>query len=464
MPQLQEIQNAVNDIGTSFEAYKAANDKRLEEIAATGQVATETASQLVNIEAEMAKHEAKLAELRTSADKVFAAVDQMNLGTGARGEAAEKKEAAARQFFARHNAPSEKHRPTDPIGGDFGQAHVDAYAKYASAWLNMIRVNGNVNALTPDVQNNLRVGSDTDGGYLVPTELETTVRTRLRDTSPMRQIAQVMEIGSDKIEFPYQSDDATSGGWVGEMETRPETGTPQIGMQTIEVQEQYAMPKASQRMLDDVVLDIGNWIMGMTGNKMIRTENTAFVSGNGVKKPRGFVDYGAESVTTVDETRDWGVLQYIAIGAAGAFPASSGKDDATALIDMIAALHQGYQSGATWAMSRLTAAAVRKLRDADGRYLVDFNGNGGLGGGAAVFSLHGYPIAQLDDMPAIASNSYSIAFGDFGQGYLIVDRLGLRTLIDPYTTKGQVKFYMTKRTGGDVQNSDAIKLAKFASS
>ena len=464
MPQMQEIHDAVAKIGTAFEAYKAANDERLAQIAKTGEVAAETASKLVNIEAEMAKQQDTLAELRSGEDKIFAAIDQMTIGGGARGEAAEKKEAAARQFFARHNAPSEKHRPTHPIGGDFGQDHVDAYAEYASAWLNLVRVNGNVNALTADVQANLRVGSDTDGGYLVPVEMETTVRQRLFDTSPMRQIAEVRAIGSDKLEFPYKSDDATSGGWVGEMETRTETGTPQVGNQTIEVHEQYAMPKASQRLLDDAVMDVGNWIMSLTGDKMIRTENTAFVSGNGTKKPRGFVDYGSTSVTTTDaDGRDWGKLQYVPVGAAGAFPSSSGKDDATALIDMIAALHQGYQSGAVWAMSRLTAAVVRKLRDADGRYLVDFDGTGGLSGGA-VFSLHGYPIAQLDDMPVVASNSYSIAFGDFRQGYMIVDRLGMRTLIDPYTTKGQVKFYMTKRTGGDVQNTDAIKLLKFSSS
>lgn len=463
MPQMQEIQNAVEKIGTAFEAYKAANDARLDELSKTGTVAAETATKLVNVEAEMAKAQDELKQVREGTDKVFAAVDRMATGTGGRGEDAEKKADAARRFFARHNAPSEKHRPAHPMGGTFGQDHVDAYAKYASSWLDLVRHNGNVNALDADIQANLRVGSDTDGGYLVPTEMEMTVRERLFDTSPMRQIAEVRAIGSDKLEFPYRSDDATSGGWVGEMATRPESATPQMGNQTIEVFEQYAMPKASQRLLDDAVLDVGNWIMDITGDKMIRTENTAFVTGNGTEKPRGFVDYGTDSVTTTDANgRAWGVLQYIAVGEAGAFPASSGKDDATALIDMIAALHQGYHAGATWAMSRLTAATVRKLRDADGRYLVDFDGTGGLSGGA-VFSLHGYPIAQLDDMPSITSNSYSIAFGDFSRGYMIVDRLGMRTLIDPYTTKGQVKFYMTKRTGGDVQNFDAIKLLKFAS-
>lgn len=463
MPQMQEIQLAVEKIGTAFEAYKAANDARLDDLAKTGTVAAETATKLVNVEAEMAKAQDELKQVREGTDKVFAAVDRMATGTGGRGEDAEKKADAARQFFARHNAFSEYYRAAHPMGDAFGQEHVDAYAKYASAWLDMIRKNGNVNALKPDIQANLRVGADTDGGYLVPTEMEMTVRERLFDTSPMRQIAEVRAIGSDKLEFPYRSDDATSGGWVGEMDTRTETATPQIGNQTIEVFEQYAMPKASQRLLDDAVMDVGAWIMDLTGDKMIRTENTGFVSGNGVNKPRGFVDYGSDSVTTVDASRAWGVLQYVAVGEAGAFPASSGKDDATALIDMIAALNQGYHAGATWAMSRLTAAVVRKLRDADGRYLVDFDGTGGLSGGA-VFSLHGYPIAQLDDMPAVASNSYSIAFGDFSRGYMIVDRLGMRTLIDPYTTKGQVKFYMTKRTGGDVQNSDAIKLLKFASS
>ena len=460
---MSEMQDIKQQIGENFAELKAAIAERDADIKAFGTARQETDDKIDRINAAISDSEKTMAELRASTDKLFAQIDQMAIGAGGRGAAAEKKAAAARQFFARHNAPSEKHRPTDPIGGAFGQDHVDAYAKYASAWLDLIRVNGNVNALTADIQNNLRVGSDTDGGYLVPTEMEMVVRERLFDTSPMRQIAEVREIGSDKLEFPYKSDDATSGGWVGEMDTRSESATPQVGNQTIEVHEQFAMPKAPQRILDDAVLDVGNWIMGLTGDKMIRTENTAFVSGNGSKKPRGFVDYGSASVTTADASRAWGVLQYSAIGAAGAFPTlSSGSDDGSVLIDMIAALHQGYHAGATWAMSRLTAATVRKLRDADGRYLVDFDGSG-LNGGT-VFSLHGYPIAQLDDMPAIASDSYSIAFGNFGQGYMIVDRLGLRTLIDPFTTKGQVKFYMTKRTGGDVQNFDAIKLAKFASS
>lgn len=462
---MSEMQDIKKQIGEYFAELKAANDEFQAELQAHGTARQETAEKVSRIEAALAKSEERHDALQASTDKVYAALDQMAIGGGQRGEAAEKQAAAARQFFARYNAPSEKIKPLNVISGDFGQEHVDAYASYAESWIKLLRANGRLSNLTPDIQNNLRVGLDNQGGFLVPVEMETIVRQRLFDTSPMRQIAQVQEIGSDKWEAPYMSDDAVSGGWVGEMDTRDETATPDLGMMTIEVFEQYAMPKASQQSLDDPILDLGNWIMRVTGNKMIRTENAAYVTGDGSKKPRGFVDYGAVSVLTTDAAgRDWGKLQYVPIGAAGAFPTlTSGAADATALIDMIAALNQGYHAGATWAMSRRTAAVVRKLRDADGRYLVDFNGGAGLEGSAALFTLHGYPIAQLDDMPVVASDSFSIAFGNFGDGYMIVDRLGMRTIVDNITTKGQVKFYMTKRTGGDVQNFDAIKLAKFAS-
>jgi len=463
---MSEMQDIKKQLGDNFAELKAAIDERDADIKAFGEARKETDEKIGRIDAAISAGEERYAELQASTDKIFAALDQMAIGGGKRGEAAEKQAAAARQFFARYEAPSEKIKPENVIPGDFGQGHIDAYAKYAESWITLLRKNGNFANLTPDIQANLRVGLDNQGGFLVPVEMEAIVRQRLFDTSPMRQIAQVQEIGSDKWEAPYMSDDAVSGGWVGEMDTRPETGTQDLGMMTIEAFEQYAMPKASQRALDDMILDLGNWIMRVTGNKMIRTENAAYVTGNGSKKPRGFVDYGTDSVTTTDaDGRDWGKLQYVPIGAAGAFPTlTSGAADATALIDMIAALNQGYHAGATWAMSRLTAAVVRKLRDADGRYLVDFNGGAGLEGSAALFTLHGYPIAQLDDMPVVASDSFSIAFGNFGEGYMIVDRLGMRTIVDNITTKGQVKFYMTKRTGGDVQNFDAIKLAKFATS
>lgn len=462
---MSEMQDIKKQLGDNFAELKTAIDERDADIKAFGEARKETDAKIARIDAAISAGEERYAELQASTDKIFAALDQLSIGGGKRGESAEKQAIAAREFFARYTAPSEKIKPLNVIPGDFGQEHVDAYASYASSWIKLLRANGKMSNLTPDIQNNLRVGLDNQGGFLVPVEMETIVRERLFDTSPMRQIAQVQEIGSDKWEAPYMSDDAVSGGWVGEMDTRPETGTPDLGMMTIEAFEQYAMPKASQRALDDPILDLGNWIMRVTGNKMIRTENAAYVTGDGSKKPRGFVDYGTESVTTTDAAgRDWGKLQYIASGGAGVFPTSSGKDDATALIDMIAELHEGYHAGATWAMSRRTAAAVRKLRDADGRYLVDFEGANSLAGNAALFSLHGYPIAQLDDMPVIASDSFSIAFGNFMEGYMIVDRLGMRTIVDNITTKGQVKFYMTKRTGGDVQNFDAIKLMKFATS
>jgi HK97 family phage major capsid protein len=226
-------------------------------------------------------------------------------------------------------------------------------------------------------------------------------------------------------------------------------------MQRIQTFEQYAYPEVTQTMLDDAAIPIEAFIVDETEDVMGRTENTAFVTGNGVLRPRGFADYASAAVTTNDATRSWGVLQYVASGAAGAF---SGTDK---LITMMSKLNPNYRQGAVWTMNRSTEATVRQLKDGDGRYLVGF---GDLRDSPFNFSLLGTEIVNLEDMADIASNSYSVAYGNFKRGYLIIDRTGFRILRDPYTNKPYVGFYITKRVGGDVRNFDAIKLMKFAAS
>jgi HK97 family phage major capsid protein len=306
-----------------------------------------------------------------------------------------------------------------------------------------------------DIRNAMSVGSDPDGGYLVPDEMSMEMEKRLFETSPMRQIARVMSISANAWEAPYKSSDATSGGWVGEKAARTATATPTVGMQRIQTFEQYAYPEVTQTMLDDAAIPIEAFIVDETEDVMGRTENTAFVTGNGILRPRGFADYASAAVTTNDATRSWGVLQYVASGAAGAF---SGTDK---LITMMSKLNPNYRQGAVWTMNRSTEATVRQLKDGDGRYLVGF---GDLRDSPFNFSLLGTEIVNLEDMADIASNSYSLAYGNFKRGYLIIDRTGFRVLRDPYTNKPYVGFYITKRVGGDVRNFDAIKLMKFAAS
>ena len=402
---------------------------------------------------------ARITELQNLAEQQAAAIARGAVMDAANDPATIRSH-AARFFTAASFFGGNRGRIVRP---DAAGLDVAQYRDYRTAFDDLLRAEANIDALGPDVRNALQVGSDPAGGYLVPGEMSAEMEQRIHDTSPMRQYARVITVGGSYWEAPYKSSKGTSGGWVGERQSRPATGTPTVGMQRIDAQEQYAYPEVTSNMLADGMIDIEGFVVDETEDEMTRTENLAFVSGDGVLKPRGFLDYGGAAVTTADASRDWGKLQYVASGAAGAFPKWSGgaSDDGAALIDLLTALHPGYRDGAIWAMNRNTEAEVRKLRDADGRYLVGF---GDLGDGATGFSVHGYPIANFEDMPNVAANSFSIAFGNFRRGYFIIDRSGFQLIRDPYTNKPYVGFYISKRTGGDVRNFDAIKLMKFAAS
>jgi HK97 family phage major capsid protein len=301
----------------------------------------------------------------------------------------------------------------------------------------------------------LSVGIEADGGYWVTPEMSSRVLTRIFETSPIRTIASVMTIGTDAVEFPNDLNSAVSGGWVGEKQSRDETDTPQVGTQRIPVHEQYAMPKATQKLLDDATFAVESWLANKIADIMIRTENAAFVSGNGEAKPKGFLDYASASVTTDDATRAWGILQYVPSGGAADFHATLPGD---ALIDIVHKIQPQFRAGAVWLMNRATTAGVRKMKDGQDNYLWSA---GDIQRGNPQ-SLFGHPIVMAEDMPDVGANTFPIVFGDFRAGYQIVDRQGIRTLRDPFTDKPFVLFYTTRRVGADVLNFDAIKLFKIA--
>lgn len=300
------------------------------------------------------------------------------------------------------------------------------------------------------IANELSVGSDPDGGYWVTPDTSGRIVELIYESSPMRQVANIETVGTDALEGDLDLDEAGSG-WVGEREARPETTTPGIGEYRIPVHEQYAMPITTQKVLDDADRDIEGWLNGKVSSKLTRTENAAFTNGTGQKQPRGFLTYGAGTPTATA----WNVIQQVKTGKAGAF---ADTDPGDALIDVLMALKVGYLANARWMMRRLTFAEVRKLKDGQGNYLfaVSFN-ESGLG-----LNLLGYPITLGEDMPAIGAGALAIAVADWGEAYTIVDRMGIRILRDPFTTKGKVKFYTTKRVGGDVTNFEAIKLLDFS--
>ncbi|MBI3440663.1 MAG: phage major capsid protein [Proteobacteria bacterium] len=330
-----------------------------------------------------------------------------------------------------------------------GELDMNTYRQYKAALNGYLRKNNAGNNV--DEIKALSVGSDPDGGFAVPPDMSGRIASLIFETSPLRQVANVVTIGTDALEGVNDLTEATSG-WIGETEARSETSTPKIGEWRIPVFEQYAEPRATQRLLDDAMFNVENYLSAKIADRLSRMENVAFISGNGNKKPRGILTYPAG----VPSSSNFSVIEQVPVGAAGAFPSTNPGD---ALINLVYTLKAAYRDKAVFMMSRATLAEVRKLKDGQGRYIWQPDFQMRQGG-----TLLGFNVAEAQDMPAIAANSLSIAFGDFNAGYQIVDRQGIRILRDSFTAKPYVKFYTTKRVGGDVVNFEAIKLLKFAAS
>jgi HK97 family phage major capsid protein len=295
----------------------------------------------------------------------------------------------------------------------------------------------------------MSIGSNPDGGYLVPDEIERQIGQRLSNISPIRGISGVRVISGSVYKKPFMIA-GPAVGWVGETAARPQTASPVLDELAFPAMELYAQPAATASLLEDSFVNLDEWLAAEVDQVFAEQEGTAFVTGDGSNKPKGFLAYA----TVANASWSWGNIGYIASGAAGAFPASNPSD---VLIDLIYAVRAGYRQGASFVMNRKTQSVVRKFKDSTGNYLWQPPATAGDRS-----SLIGFPLVDAEDMPDVAANSLSIAFGDFRRGYLIVDRQGVRVLRDPYSAKPYVLFYTTKRVGGGVQDFDAIKLLKFA--
>jgi HK97 family phage major capsid protein len=395
-----DVKAAMRDFLTAFESFKASNDERLAAI-------------------EKKKEDGLLADKVERISKALtdqkSAIDRLALG-------------AARPAIAPAREESEKKQ----------------------AILSYMR-KGDASALNALDRKSLNAGVDAEGGYLAPEPTERIIAAAVRDISPIRQIASVREIGVTSFKKPVSLGGGAAG-WVGETGGRVETQTPTLASIDFPTMELYAMPAASQTLLDDAVVDIEQWLADEVQGEFAAQETDAFVNGDGINKPKGFLSY----TKAPESTRAANEIGYIATGAAGAFAAATPADT---LLDLIYAPKQAFRANGRFVMNRKTLAVVRKFKDADGNYLWQPS----LAAGAPS-TLFGYPVTEVEDMPDIGANSYAIAFGDFGRAYLIVDRQGVRILRDPYSAKPYVLFYTTKRVGGGVQNYDAIKLLKFAAS
>ncbi|MBX2854634.1 MAG: phage major capsid protein [Rhodobacteraceae bacterium] len=290
-----------------------------------------------------------------------------------------------------------------------------------------------------------------DGGYLVDPLTAETIASTLRGASSIRALASVAAVDAGAYDVLIDQTEMGAG-WQVEATPTAETSTPGLDRISITLHELSALPKVSQRLLDDSAFDLEAWLAERIAERFARAENAAFVSGDGVNQPRGFLDH-----TVVNEASwSWDNIGYIPTGVDGAFPAS---DPADVLLDLIYNLGAQYRRNAHFLMNSATAGAVRKFKDADGRYLWSEP----LVAGQPPL-LFGYPVVIVEEMPGIASSSLSIAFGDFRAGYTIAERPDLRLLRDPYSAKPNVLFYATKRVGGDVTDFAAIKLLRFSAS
>lgn len=297
------------------------------------------------------------------------------------------------------------------------------------------------------VQANLNKGADPEGGFLAPVEWDRTITDKLVEVSAMRSIASVQNISTAGFTKLFNLR-GTGSGWVGEEDARPETGTPTFGSMTITPGEIYANPGATQGMLDDAAVDLESWLANEVQTEFAKQEGLAFVAGNGVNKPNGFLSYAAGAANAAANP----------LGAIGVEPAAAAaavtEDE---LLDLIYGTPASYTNGARFVMNRTTQGKIRKLRDADGRQLWQPSSVAGQPA-----QLLAYPVTEMPDMPDMAANTTPIAFGNFARGYLIVDRTGVRVLRDPFTAKPKVLFYTTKRVGGAVVDPQALRILKMA--
>lgn len=396
---ISTINRKVDELGHSWEEFKKLNDRRLAEIERKGVADSLTLEQINKINNVLDAHKSKLDNIETA-----------------------------------FNRPS--------FGGEYNEkATSENILEHKKAFINYVRrgVEGDLSYLE---QKALSVGTDADGGYLVTPQVSENMTRKIFETSPLRQLASVATISSDSLEIIEDNEEAGAAWAASEVAAVTESTTPQIGKITIDAYELVAQPKATQKLIDDASVDIEAWLTQKLAEVFSRRENTAFITGDGTAKPKGILAYAAGTGANQIEQLNSGTSAVVT---------------ADSLIRLFYALKDEYARNATFLMNRSTAQAVRLLKDTTNQYIW----NPGLAAGTPD-TLMGVPVALASDMPVPAANALSVAVGDFRRAYQIVDRTGVRILRDPYTEKPFVKFYSTKRVGGQVINFEALKILKLA--
>ena len=386
-----ETKSLEKDIAQTFAAFKAANDQRLREIEAK-QSDSLTEAKVARIDAAL---DAQAKSLTRLAQSISATVET-----------------------------------SDP--------------KTKSAWSAYIRRGDTAGLEAKSVES-----TDSEGTFIAPVETESRIDRALAEATPFRRIATVRKIGAGLYRKPVSKAGAASG-WAGESETRIETQAPELSLLEFPAGELYAMPAATQTLLDDTIADVDAWLADEVRDVFSAQESAAFIAGDGINKPKGILSY----TQVADSAYAYGKIGTVATGVDGDFDASAPLDS---VMDLIYAPHSRYRPNASFVMNRRTLSRIRKFKDADGNYVWQPAATAG-----EPSTLLGYKVVEMEDMPDIGAGSTPIAFGDFGRGYLIADRQGIQVLRDPYSAKPYVLFYTTKRVGGGVQDFGAIKLLKMS--
>lgn len=379
---------------------------------------------------------AKFNEMKAANDKELEAI-RAEIKGGARDKAEEVKELQKLKddleaLMKKQNRPGSNHSPA-------ADEHKAAFLKFMKS--------GATDGLDDLQMKALNLGTDSDGGYAVPESIDREISSVLRDANVMRQAARVITVGGADYKKLINLH-GTGSGWVGETDARPNTDGPKLAQVVPFMGEIYANPEATQNMLDDVFFDAESWLSEEVRDEFASQEEAAFTSGNGTKKPKGFLAYG--STTEADSVRAFGTLQHKLSGSSGTVTADDIKR-------MPYTLRAAYRSGAVFMGNGNSLGDLMLLKDAQGNYLW----RPGLADGQPA-TIGGYGYMENESMPDIAANAKALAFGNFKRGYYIVDRMGTRILRDPYTNKPFIGFYTTKRVGGMLVDSNAIKLLQVA--
>lgn len=407
---ISDLKKLLEDQGQAWEQFKKANNERLEKLE-RGEGIAEIESKLEKINTDLNNNQQALERL----GEIENTVNKLKLG-----------------------------RP------EIDGGHTNP--EYRAAFEDWFRRGRNEHKLIElTARNAATVQNDPEGGFLVPDEVSQQIDRVAMATVAMRRLARITTIGTSRY-IEHVTTTGANAGWVGETESRPDTSNPQLERVSTDVHEVYAKPKASQELLDDAFTNIPQWLAEEVATSFAEKEDEGFITGDGVGKPRGITTYTA----VADSSYVWGKIGYIATGAAADF---NGTNPGDAFLDAVYALRQKYRMNASWLMNDSTLAKVRKFKDGQGNYLWQPSFVAGQPA-----TIDNKPVVSDDYMPDVAANALAVAIGDFQAAYRIVDRVGIRTLRDPYTDKPFVVFYTTKRVGGQVRNFEALKFIKIASS